>query len=429
MYMGHASYIGHNAMIRLKPFMDHCILPELPGRAPWGGKPLSHDIVESALMARAGYEVWFLPEVTGSYEEVPSNLVDFLIRERRWMQGNLQHFHFLFVDGLRGVHRETFITGSMGYVAAPLWAIFLVVSVYGMFHFLNTGIPAVDSIGALAVPAATLIASSMVFLFMPRLLALAIHIPSHRARLFGGKDKLVWSMLLETAFSFLFSPILMICLSRFIWLWLRRRSIAWDAQVRGDEPLRWAVCLRYFGWVSALGALAWLGVIHGISQVPDQRAAVLQALSGGWLRPNDMFVWLLPILAGLAFSAMIARATSFSFAGITDRRLFAIPEEVAPPPTVRAIERWEARFRAWLADLDAPDSAIRHASEDRGFFVQHRRETRYRPRIAAALLPHIQSGAPLSARQAFLAIGERRCFDELHRRAATPPAYARWAAQ
>jgi hypothetical protein len=72
-HMGHASYFGHNAMIRMRPFIQHCILPELSGSAPWGGKPLSHDIIESAMMARAGYEVWFLPEIEGSYEEVPSN--------------------------------------------------------------------------------------------------------------------------------------------------------------------------------------------------------------------------------------------------------------------------------------------------------------------------------------------------------------------
>ncbi|MFX8942066.1 hypothetical protein ABTN11_20535, partial [Acinetobacter baumannii] len=61
MFMGHACYIGHNAIIRMDAFMQHCILPRLSGPPPWGGKPLSHDIIESALMARAGYEVWFLP--------------------------------------------------------------------------------------------------------------------------------------------------------------------------------------------------------------------------------------------------------------------------------------------------------------------------------------------------------------------------------
>lgn len=113
MFMGHASYIGHNAMIRMKPFMEHCILPELPGAAPWGGKPLSHDIIESAMMARAGFEVWFLPELAGSYEEIPANLLGFLVRERRWMQGNMQHLRFLLIDGLRSVHRETFLNLSL----------------------------------------------------------------------------------------------------------------------------------------------------------------------------------------------------------------------------------------------------------------------------------------------------------------------------
>ena len=414
MYMGHASYIGHNAMIRVKPFMEYCILPTLPGPAPWGGKPLSHDIVESAMMARAGYEVWFLPEIPGSYEEIPANMVDFLVRERRWMQGNLQHLHFVFVDGLRSMHRETFITGSLAYLSAPLWAFFLAVSVYGILHFVGGSVLAFDSVRTLAGPAIMLAASSSVFLFVPRIIALAIHSSSRRARRFGGKGKLLWSTLLETCFSFLFSPILMMSITHFLWAWLRRKAVRWDSQSRGDEPLPWRTCLKRFGGLSVFGFLALIGMVRAIDSIPDTRSALLTTFSGGAVRPGDLFVWIFPVLAGFAFSVAIARWTSQSFPALRRRSLFVIPEEVDPPQVVQAVGEWEARLAREVPDLADPEAVVDYALGDPGFYMRHRRETRPHPRIAAALIPPILAGARLTPRQLFLALAERSCFDRLH---------------
>src|SRR5437764_3287674 len=55
-------YWGHNAVIRLAPFMAYCELPELSGGRLTGGHVLSHDQVEAVLMRRAGFEVRVLPE-------------------------------------------------------------------------------------------------------------------------------------------------------------------------------------------------------------------------------------------------------------------------------------------------------------------------------------------------------------------------------
>ena len=48
------NYWGHNAIIRTKAFADHCGLPDLKGKPPFGGHVLSHDFVEAALIRRAG---------------------------------------------------------------------------------------------------------------------------------------------------------------------------------------------------------------------------------------------------------------------------------------------------------------------------------------------------------------------------------------
>ncbi len=56
--LSESNYWGHNAIMRVQPFANHCALPRLPGKEPFGGEILSHDFVEAALLRRAGYEVW-----------------------------------------------------------------------------------------------------------------------------------------------------------------------------------------------------------------------------------------------------------------------------------------------------------------------------------------------------------------------------------
>ncbi|MEO6750010.1 MAG: glucans biosynthesis glucosyltransferase MdoH, partial [Casimicrobiaceae bacterium] len=47
-------YWGHNAIIRVAPFIEFCALGRLPGSGNLSGEILSHDFVEAALMRRAG---------------------------------------------------------------------------------------------------------------------------------------------------------------------------------------------------------------------------------------------------------------------------------------------------------------------------------------------------------------------------------------
>lgn len=90
--LGESHYWGHNAIIRVKPFIEHCALAPLPGEGSFAGSILSHDFVEAALMRRAGWGVWIAYDLPGSYEELPPNLLDELKRDRRWCHGNLMNF-------------------------------------------------------------------------------------------------------------------------------------------------------------------------------------------------------------------------------------------------------------------------------------------------------------------------------------------------
>jgi membrane glycosyltransferase len=72
--LGSGNFWGHNAIIRLKPFMKHCAIPELDESSPLGRRILSHDTIEAALMRRSGYMVWFAYDLDGSFEENPPDL-------------------------------------------------------------------------------------------------------------------------------------------------------------------------------------------------------------------------------------------------------------------------------------------------------------------------------------------------------------------
>ncbi|MFO1351380.1 MAG: glycosyltransferase family 2 protein [Gammaproteobacteria bacterium] len=120
------NYFGHNAIIRIQPFMEHCRLPRLPGNGPLSGEILSHDFVEAALMRRAGWMVWNVSaNGSGSHEELPSNLIDFAKRDRRWCQGNMQHLALLASPGLHALSRVHLGMGALAYLASPLWLLLI----------------------------------------------------------------------------------------------------------------------------------------------------------------------------------------------------------------------------------------------------------------------------------------------------------------
>ncbi len=127
-YPGRSNYWGHNAIIRREAFMSAAGLPPLPGGPPLGGEIMSHDFVEAALLQRAGWAVWMVPELDGSYEELPANLRGYLARDRRWCQGNLQHVRLLTAKGLTAVSRLHLGLGAMSYVVSLLWLLLLVLT-------------------------------------------------------------------------------------------------------------------------------------------------------------------------------------------------------------------------------------------------------------------------------------------------------------
>ncbi len=353
---GEANYWGHNAIIRVAPFIEHCSLPDLPGVEPFGGRILSHDYVEAALMRRAGWSVWLAVDLEGSYEECPGNLIDFAKRDRRWLQGNLQHAWLVTARGLHAANRLHLALGILAYLASPLWLAFLLVSTLIAWRYAATGLTPlpVDSFArylnlGFHAQALLLLFGTLGLLFLPKLLAL-FDLARRRgaAAEFGGWARVIGGSIAETLIFTLIAPVLMLFHSKFIVVTLAGRGVAWVAQRRGaDGDPEWREAILTHAGHTLIG-LGWGAFAFRI---------------------NPAFAaWLSPILLGLVLSIPISLATGQLAAGrfVQRRRLFLIPEEISPPPElVRLARNLEAcrRHAQPLPEL-APDYGLMQAVLD-----------------------------------------------------------------
>lgn len=325
--LGEGNYWGHNAIIRMRAFTDHCGLPSLPGREPFGGEIFSHDFVEAAMLRRNGWQVWLAYDLIGSYEELPPTLIDYAKRDRRWCQGNLQHLSLIFAKGWHPINRLHFVMGIMSYLASPLWLLFLVLT--GIDAYVQAQTEPVYFFGAsifpiwppsFAVEMTTVLVATLTMLFLPKLLALLLMaLQPERRRSHGGLWKAGLSVLLETLTSALLAPILMLFQSQFVLAILMRRNTSWVTQQRDDHQTGFKEALATHGWQSLL------------------------ALVAGWLSYRyvpDFFWWFIPVLLGLVLAIPLSMLLSSRDLGLFTKRLklFLIPEEIQLPSVLGRLE-------------------------------------------------------------------------------------------
>jgi len=328
--LGEANYWGHNAIIRLQAFASHCDLPRLRGKAPLGGEILSHDFVEAAFMRRAGYKVWLIPDLMGSWEEVPSNIIDFAARDRRWAQGNLQHMNVLIMPQLFWLNRLHMITGILSYATSPMWFAVLILSSVITCQEAIQGYQYFQSGAQTLFPVwpeyrdgeiAALLLATIVVLLLPKALGATLaFMHGARRRAFGGGPRLLISLLLEQLFSMLLAPPMMVFHTTFVLTTLFGKPVAWNAQDRGDRGVTVGDALARHRWQILLG-LAWGTVI---------------------LMFAPRFIWwMTPVLAGLLFSAFLTMISSRSDLGMALRRmgLLLTPEESSPPQELALRQR------------------------------------------------------------------------------------------
>ena len=306
-------YWGHNAIVRLAPFMAHCHLPILSESALVSGHVLSHDQVEAVLMRRAGYEVRVLAEEGGSFEQNPPTLIEFIRRDLRWCQGNMQYWHFLMMPGLKPVSRYQLGFAILMFLGSPAWMGLLVLG--------TAAVTLAGSPDAFMRPDAgmALLVTVLIMWFAPNI-ATAIDIlarPQLRGA-FGGGIRFTLSAIAQTIFVLLLLPIMWFGHTLFLTRLLLGRSVGWTAQARDDHEVPLGFAARQL-WPQTLLGL-WTMAALGLT-VP---AAI----------PYALFV-----AGGLVLSIPFAVLTAAPGLGRALVRVgfCRLPEETAPPAELAAL--------------------------------------------------------------------------------------------
>ena len=332
------NYWGHNAIIRVRAFTEHCGLPRLPGRAPFGGEIMSHDFVEAALLRRAGWDVWLAPALDGSYEATPPTLIDHLKRDRRWCQGNLQHIALLFARDLRLPSRVHLAFGIMSYLSSPLWLLLILlfsadamrlmslapVTYVGRYPVLSWPISHTVALVSIAV-------ATLALLYIPKLLALLLMLRERETRRhYGGASRLIVGVLIENVVASVIAPVFMLSHSWFVANIVLGRKITWGAQPRGGDGIPLGRALSAFAPHSVIGIAAGIAV---------------------WRWMPSVFWWYLPLLIGPALAGVLAWATSKARWGNGARRagLFLVPSETARRADRRPLRSSAGRGRGMRA--------------------------------------------------------------------------------
>ncbi|MDD5247442.1 MAG: glucans biosynthesis glucosyltransferase MdoH [Rhodocyclaceae bacterium] len=416
--LGEAHYWGHNAIIRVAPFMRHCALGRLPRRGRSPVEILSHDFVEAALMRRAGWGVWIAYDLPGSYEEMPPNLIDELTRDRRWCQGNLINARLFLAEGVHAAHRAVFAIGVMAYLSSPLWFLFLLLST--ALLAIHTLVPPQYFTHPYQLfpiwpewhleAAVVLFGATSTLLFAPKVLSVAL-LWRQGARAFGGAARLALSMLGELVYSMLLAPIRMLFHTQFVAAALAGWQVGWKSPPRDDAETTWAEALRRHGWHTLLG-LAWAAAVY-------------------WLNPSYLW-WLLPVVGALALAIPLSVGSSRSALGrrLRRARLFLIPEESCAPPELRSVRRQLRHAGAPHGFAAAVVDPLVNAVACAAGSVRARRGAAARAAQRALVNAALIGGpAALSAQQQLALLDDARALSALHFQVwSSRAAHAAWRA-
>jgi membrane glycosyltransferase len=325
-------YWGHNAMVRVRAFAASCGLPELSGTPPFGGHILSHDYVEAALLSRAGWKVEVDPELKGSYEEAPDNLIEYAKRDRRWCQGNLQHGRLLAAPGLKLWSRFTFVQGIMAYLASPLWLALLAASLAAA---VVPALPAVHpGFDPSFIPVWVLGVAVAAILVLPKLMILIRGIFDGQNRRFGGTPMALLSVLGEVVLSTILAPTMLLMQSRAVFQVLLGLDGGWPPTQRGQNWVSLGSAVRASWWIVVIAGLALGGTL--------------------WLAP-EAALWVAPAtVPAMAAPFLISLTSRPRRMGRRAPWLFRSEQETSASPVIREQQAILAAWSGSKIDLAAP---------------------------------------------------------------------------
>lgn len=332
-----ANYWGHNAIIRMRAFIDHCGLPTLPGNAPFGGDILSHDFVEAAMLRRAGWDVFLLADLEGSYEEVPCNIIDYAKRDRRWVQGNIQHLGIVDTQDLHPISRMHFLLGAIAYITSLIWLLMLVLSTAdAVVRAINSNVYFTEvyqlypdwPIAKTELIIALILLTTML-LMGPKFLGVVVALV-HRRKQFGGARAIIKGAFVETIFAVLIAPIMMVYHAYFVISVLLGFKVNWDSQDREGRLLPWGECIARTSKMTT-AAILW-GVMT-------------------YIYAPVFFWWLTPVITGLVLASALVRYSSSLDWGRSTRNhnVFLSPSEAIEDPVLLHLDELLAAEQPALA--------------------------------------------------------------------------------
>lgn len=329
------NYWGHNAIIRTAAFASCAGLPKVKGRGGKGKLILSHDFVEAGLLRRAGWSVRFLPRVGGSYEEVPATLIDYVLRDRRWCQGNLQHLGLIGSRGFHAVSRFHLVSGAMGYLMSPAWfALLLVWALVGDGHessaitYFSGLDPQVNWPEMTAGNAVAILAFMYGMLLAPKMMgAAAARRAGIRMQDMGGFFQFIGSLVAEILLSILYAPIMMVQQTIAVLRTAVGFQERWTPQQRRGGHYSFGVMLKFHAVETVMGLLLIAGMMQGL-----------------------VTLWLLPITVSLAGAVLLSMLSGVNLGakGWSGRQM-GTPEHLNAPSIIRVAMEERARFAAVLA--------------------------------------------------------------------------------
>lgn len=299
-------YWGHNALIRLHPFIKFCDLPVLKNSSGTPYSILSHDLIEAVLIRRAGYEVRIYPQEDLSWEENPSTLTEYIRRDLRWCEGNLQYRNLLTLPNLRSVNRYQLVLAITMFLGSPAWIflIFFCTIAYGL-SITPSALVNIDYLSNLLIV-------TLLMWYLPKITgAIDVLLQTSKSKLFGGRWRFCINLVLEMVFSLLMTPITWLNHTIFILGLVFGNKGGWSGQTRDDHSISVAQAVHQF-WphtILGLGLSSLLYFNHP------------EALPYGIL-----------FFGGLLFSIPLVVITSQPWLGrfMIRNRLLSLPEETIP---------------------------------------------------------------------------------------------------
>jgi membrane glycosyltransferase len=299
-------YWGHNAVLRVAPFVRYCGLPVLED----GERErhiLSHDQIEAALMRSAGYHVRVVAREDLGWEENPPTLLEFMRRDLRWCQGNMQYWRFLALPALQPVSRYQLMLAIVMFIGSPAWIGLLVLATIALVSFESPAHFIRADLGNV------LFAWVLLMWFSPKIATFVdFLLRADARRAFGGSGRIIINFAIETAYSILLCPILWISHTIFLVGLLFDREIGWIGQVRDDHTVPFRLALTSL-WPQTL--VGWIAIALVSATQPAALPYVLFLAAGPALAVPFAMLTAWPSLGSFAVRIGIGR----------------LPEETATP--------------------------------------------------------------------------------------------------